>query len=119
MLMTANPCADSERWNNAQEAADELAQEAERQAPLIVLTKLNSVMRPGDWFKDRIYAGRGFAPDEVLHDAVACDDATMDAYAELMTSPHAQKLRQCMASWFGGLHSQAVFQEHLEESNDS
>lgn len=115
MLMTVNPCADAERWNNEQEAADELAQEAERQAPLIVLAQLNGVTRPGDWFKDRIYAGRGWAPDEILHDAVVSDDDTMDAYAELLTGPHAQKLRQCMTAWFARQHAQAIYSEHLQE----
>lgn len=116
---TANPSADAARWNDEQELADELAQEAERQAPLIALAKLNNISRPGDWFKDRLYAGRGFAADEVLHDAVASDDATMDAYAELLTSLHAQKLRQCMAAWFGQVHAQAIYQDHLEERSAS
>ena len=116
---TANPCADATRWNDEQELADELAQEAARQGPLIALAKLNNISRPGDWFKDHLYAGRGFAADEVLHDAVASDDDTMDAYAELLTGPHAQKLRQCMAAWFGRVHAQAIYQDHLEERNES
>ena len=71
--------------------------------------------RPGDWFnKNLLSAGRGWAPDEVLHDAVATDDDTLNAYVELLTGPHALKLRQCMAAWFGSQLAQDIFLEHME-----
>lgn len=112
-LPTANPCADAERWENEQEAADEFAQEAERQAPVIVLSQLSGATKPGDWFEERVHTSVSWSPDEILNDALAMDDDTKNAYAELMTSPHAQKLRQCMAAWFGRDHALAIYTEHV------
>ena len=63
MLMSVNPHADAERHANEQEAADELQQEAERQAPLIILAALQKITKPGDWFNSNLLsAGRGWAP---------------------------------------------------------
>lgn len=115
MLMSVNPCADAERWCNEQERTDEIAQEAERQAPLIILAKLQAITKPGDWFNAILPGGRNWSPDEVLMDAVATDDDTVNAYVELMTSPHALKLRQCMAAWFGQKLAQDIYHEHLQE----
>lgn len=115
MLMSVNPHADAERHANEQEAADEQQQEAERQAPLIILAALQRIAKPGDWFNTNLLsAGRGWAPDEVLQDAVATDDDTLNAYVELLTSPHALKLRQCMATWFGNKLARDIYQEHME-----
>lgn len=115
MLMSVNPHADAERWENEQEAADEQLQEAERQAPLIILAALQRIAKPGDWFNTNLLsAGRGWAPDEVLQDAVATDDDTLNAYVELLTGPHALKLRQCMAAWFGNKLARDIYREHME-----
>lgn len=115
MLMSVNPHADAERHANEQEAADEQQQEAERQAPLIILAALQKITKPGDWFSSNLLsAGRGWAPDEVLQDAVATDDDTLNAYVELMTGPHALKLRQCMATWFGSRLARDIYHEHME-----
>lgn len=115
MLTTATPHADAERWENEQEAADERQQEAERQAPLIILAALQRIAKPGDWFNTNLLsAGRGWSPDEVLLDAVATDDDTLNAYVELLTGPHALKLRQCMATWFGNKLARDIYREHME-----
>lgn len=115
MLMSVNPHADAERHANEQEAADDQQQEAERQAPLIILAALQRIAKPGDWFNTNLLsAGRGWAPDEVLQDAVATDDDTLNAYVELLTSPHALKLRQCMAAWFGNKLARDIYREHME-----
>jgi len=112
---TAYPATDAAHWSDEQEAADDAGQEAERQAPLIILAKLQAITQPGDWFsKNLLSAGRGWAPDEVLHDTVAIDDDTLNAYVELLTNLQTLKLRQCMAAWFGSKLARDIFQEHME-----
>lgn len=113
MLMTVNPCADAERWENELERIEETAQEMERKAALIVLQQLQS-NSPGQWFKFHICAGAMFSPDEILAMAVDEDDDTKDAYAELMASPVAQKLKQAMAAWFGRENAQEICNEYME-----
>ena len=112
---TANPVADAARWDADQERSDEISQEAERQAPLIILAKLQAITKPGDWFNGILPGGRNWSPDEVLMDAVATDDDSMNAYVELLTGPHALKLRQCMAAWFGQKLAQDIYHEHQQE----
>ena len=117
MLMSVNPHADAERWENEQEAADELQEEAARQAPLIVLAALQAIAKPGDWFKDKIFADHGWSADEVMHEAVASDDDSADAYAELMVCPsqeNMQKLKQRIADWFGKKYAFAIYTAHME-----
>ena len=114
--MSVNPHADAERHANEQEAADEQQQEAERQAPLIILAALQRIAKPGDRFNTNLLsADRGWAPDEVLQDAVATDDDTLNAYVELLTGPHALKLRPCMATWLGNQHARDIYHEHREQ----
>ncbi|MEQ6471538.1 hypothetical protein [Comamonas sp. wu1-DMT] len=114
---SANPHADAERWENEVSSADELHEEAQRQAPLIVLAALQAIAKPGDWFKDKIFADHSWSADEVMHEAVACDDDSADAYTELMLSPSVesmQKLKQRIAEWFGKKNALAVYAAHME-----
>lgn len=92
-----------------QDAYEAMLAEAEQQAPLIVLAQLQALKQPGDWFKPSISAGALSSPDEIFCDAIQHDDASRDAYAELMTSPAAQRLRQAMAEWFGRKHAMAIY----------
>lgn len=117
MLMSVNPHADAERWENEQEAAEALHEEAARQAPLIVLAALQAIAKPSDWFKDKIFADHGWSADEVMHGAVASDDDSADAYAELMVCPsveNMQKLKQRIADWFGKKYAFAIYTAHME-----
>ena len=115
MLMKDNPTADAERYFDAryaeQDAHESLLAEAEQQAPVIVLTHLQALQQPGDWFKASICTGAPWSPDEIFCEAVEQDDDSRNAYAELMTSPAAQKLRQAMAEWFGRRYALALYQE--------
>lgn len=43
---TDNPIADAANWEDDRDCADELQQEAERQAPLIILSKLQAIIKP-------------------------------------------------------------------------
>lgn len=92
-----------------QDAHEALLAEAEQQAPLIVLAQIQALKQPGDWLRPGISAGGLSSPDEVFCDAIQHDDASRDAYAELMTSPAAQSLRQAMAEWFGRKHAMAIY----------
>lgn len=115
MFMTCEPTANAERWEDnrqAEQDADEaMLTEAEQEAPLIVLAQLQTIKRPGDWFKPSICTGALSSPDEIFCDAVEHDDNSRDAFAELMASPAAQQLRQAMAEWFGRKHALAIYQE--------
>ena len=115
---TCNPHVDAEAWENEQEAAAVLHEEAERQAPLIVFAALQGITKPGDWFKDKIFADHGWSADEVMHEAVACDDDSAGAYAELMLSPcqeSMQKLQQRIADWFGKKYAFAIYVAHMKD----
>ncbi|MBS3018572.1 hypothetical protein DJFAAGMI_01304 [Comamonas sp. PE63] len=114
---TCNPHADAEAWEDEQEAAAALHAEAERQAPLIVLAALQGIAKPCDWFKDIVFANRGWSADEILHEGVASDDSTADAYAELMVCPGPKsmlQLKQRMADWFGAQHAFSIYAAHME-----
>lgn len=101
MLMTVHPCADAERWENERERRDEILQEAERKATLIVMAALQGITRPRDWCKNTLHAGHHWSAEEILAEAMERDDDTMNAYLELMISPQAKALQQAMAAWFG------------------
>ena len=96
---TADPAADAARWEDDQDLTDAKREQAEREAPGIVLKQLLHP-KPGHWFDFHICAGAMYSPDEILADAVAEDDNTRDALAELMASPAALKLKECMAKFF-------------------
>ena len=113
---TPNPCADAERWENECERLDEIKQEAEREAPLIVLSRLRA-LKPGEWFDmSKFYAGH--SAEDILRDAMDdSDDAVTDAYPEFMTAstPEAkQTLLQAMANWFSQRWAYEIYTEHLE-----
>jgi len=94
-----------------QDAHEAMLAEAEQHAPLIVLAQLHAIKRPGDWFEPSICTGALSSPDEVFCEAVEQDDDSRNAYAELMASPPAQRLRQAMAEWFGRKHALAIYLE--------
>ena len=116
---TANPCADAERWSDEQEHSDALREEAEKQAPLIIFARLQAIRKPGDWFNKTLPGARSYTADEVLMDAVASDDDTLNAYTELLTSPQAQKLRQCMAAWQAKQQPLDIYLDHIASTNDA
>lgn len=99
MLMTANPCADAERWADEQERRAAQAEALEIKAYDIVLTALGS--KQASWFKEHKFGSALLVPDAVLLDAVGTDDETTDAFEALMTdsSPAAQALARALASY--------------------
>ncbi len=112
---TPNPHADAERWNDEQEAANALHETAAVQAPGIVARQFAKVAKPGDWFDKYAFAG-GMSADELLYQAMeASDDATQAAFAELMVSPEAQKLRDAIAAHFAQKNAFAIYTDHLED----
>lgn len=115
---TSNPCADAERWEYDQEAAQAQREVAERQAPLILLQRLQAMKQPADWFKDCICTGKLWAPFEILDAAMESgDDATLSEVAELLTGPHAAKLHQVMATWFGQKHALDIYHEEVVQAH--
>lgn len=99
MLMTANPCADAERWENEQERRAEQAEALEIKAYGIALAALRS--KQASWYKAHDVGDMLLTPDEVLSDALGNDDEVTDAFDALMTdpAPAAQKLREALASF--------------------
>lgn len=96
MLMTANPHYDAERRENEQEHRAATAEAREIEAGRIVLAEVEAV-KPSEWSKYTISAARMFSADELLVNAIECDDDTATAFAELMTSDAAKKVRELMA----------------------
>lgn len=111
--ITADPVVGATDFDDDREAEQDayeaMLAEAEQQAPLIVLAQLQTLKQPGDWLRPSISAGGLSSPDEIFCDAIQHDDACRDAYAELMTTPAAQRLRQAMAEWFGRKHAMAIY----------
>lgn len=93
---TANPCADAECWENEQEHRAATAEAREIEAGRIVLAEVETV-KPSEWSKYTISAARMFSADELLLNAIEEDDDTATAFAELMTSDAAKKVRGLMA----------------------
>lgn len=93
---TSNPCADAARWEDEQEHRAATAESREIEAGRIVLAEVEAV-KPSEWSKYTISAARMFSADELLVNAVEEDDDTATAFAELMTSDAAKKVRELMA----------------------
>lgn len=110
---TANPHADAEAWSDSQEITDEFVQEAQRQAPLIVLAKLQTIAKGADWFNKTLPGIGNYEPHSALCDAIAEDDDVLDAFFELVTSPHAQELRRLVANWYAKKQSVDIYLDHL------
>lgn len=97
MLMTANPHYDAECWENKQEHRAATAEAREIEAGRIVLAEMKKLLTPTKWWAADISGPRPFTLDEILYDALECDDETATAFAELMTSDAAKKVRELMA----------------------
>lgn len=99
MLMTANPCADAERWANEQDRRAAQAEALEIKAYDIALAALGS--RQASWYKPHDVGDALITPDDVLADAIGNDDEVTDAFDVLMTDPcqAAVKFRQALASY--------------------
>ncbi|WP_174863260.1 hypothetical protein [Comamonas jiangduensis] len=99
MLMTANPCADAERWENEQDLRAAQAEALEIKAYGIALEALSS--KQASWYKAHHVGDTMLTPDEVMVDAIGNDDDVTDAFDALMTdpAPAAQKLREALASY--------------------
>lgn len=96
MLMTANPHYDAECYENEQDLRARTAETLEIEAGRIVLAEVEAV-KPSEWSKYTISAARMFSADELLLNAIEEDDDTATAFAELMTSDAAKKVRGLMA----------------------
>lgn len=96
MLMTANPCADAERWADEQDLRAAQAEALEIEAGRIVLTELQG-MTTDKWCRGKVSGPRYFTPEELFFDAVDADDDTASAFAELMASPAAARVMELAA----------------------
>lgn len=64
-----------------------------------------------------MFSKRCWSAVEILHEGVASDDSTADAYAELMVCPGPKSMlqpKQRMADWFGAKHAIAIYAAHME-----
>ena len=122
MTITNNPHADAERHNDEDEAAqaahDARLEEAKRIAPGIVFAMMQSCKLPKDWTKPNNFTGATWSADEVVNYALQKDDASLDAYAELMTSDAAKKLQQAVANFFGEDQALAIMDEHFPDRSE-
>lgn len=102
MFYTANPCADSERWENEQAERASRHEDLQVKAYDAVLRDLQA-LTPEQW---SMHAGDAlqFPADEILCDALESDDDTISAFAELMTSPAALDVLKAMASHHARRH---------------
>ena len=94
MLMTANPCADAERWADEQDLRAAQAEALEIEAGQTVLTEMQD-MTTEKWCRGQISGPRYFTPEEIFFDAAEADDDTASAFAVLMASPAAAEVMQC------------------------
>ena len=101
MLMTANPHADAERWNDEQQAASDAAEAQEARSAKFFEAALSCEAKA--WFTDpvRPYENRSatYSPDELMWELQSYDRSTdhievRRLFAELMTSDAALALRK-------------------------
>lgn len=100
MLMTANPCADAERWANHCDAK-EAAAEADKARAMRKLQAAASFLAPTDWFLEMMPGpfGRPMSFDEMLAEAIA-DHDSITALGALMVSQPALQLRTAVMAHF-------------------
>ncbi|WP_284335405.1 hypothetical protein [Comamonas sp. NoAH] len=108
MFMTANPCADAERWTNQQDRREAQAEALEIEAGRIVLAELSN-LKPTDWHRDIVSGPRPFSPDELLAEALEVDDDTRTAMDILMacTYPEVRRVIECA----GLVHAKAFWRD--------
>ena len=115
---TANPCADAERWNDEQEAADEFHETAAREASDIMFRRLQAIHKPAAWFDSYKFLGR-YSAEDILRDAMAdADDDVEDCYSEFVidvTLAAKEKMLRAMAAWFCKTWAVEVYTEYLED----
>lgn len=94
MLMTANPCADAERWENEQDLRAAQAEALEIEAGQTVLAEMED-MTTQKWSSGQISGPRYFTPEVIFFDAMDSDDDTASAFATLMATPAAAEVLKC------------------------
>lgn len=116
---TANPADDAARFDDEQDAADAFYEQAQVEAPKLVLKDLQAITKPSDWFKSTFHGGN--CADEILSEGMSSSDDIADSYAEFMVSPSAEakdKMLRAMADWFGKLHALEIYSDHLKDLSD-
>lgn len=93
MLMTANPCADAERWSNQQDRSEQ-ANEALKARAMHMLEGDLVGLTPTGWFKK--LNSTSCSLDEVLADALGTDSEITTEFAKVMTGDSAQALRRLL-----------------------
>lgn len=95
MLMTANPCADAERWSDEQDRREATAEQLKARA-LSILMQDMAGLTPAGWFKK--LPNSISSMDEILVDALGNDSDITSTWVELQTCDHplAEKLRQLL-----------------------
>ena len=110
MLMTANPCADAERWANHCDAI-EAAAEINKTRAMQKLQRAASFLTPVDWFLEKMPGpfGRPMSFDEMLAEAIADGDHdSLSALGELMVSDAAQKVRAAVMAHIADRYPEGI-----------
>lgn len=118
MTYTANPELDAARHDDEAEAADDFQQQAEREAPGIVLKQLKAINTPRQWFDRKLFASGNSAEDLLRAAFDDSNDDVSDRYAEFiidMTPESKEKLLVAMANWFAKDFAWEIYMEHLED----
>lgn len=110
MLMTANPCADAERWANHCDAK-EAAAEADKARAFQKLQRAASFLAPTDWFLEKMPGpfGRPMSFDEMLAEAIADGDhASITLLGALMVSQPALQLRTAVMAHIANRYPEGI-----------
>ncbi|MGE8400074.1 MAG: hypothetical protein ACN6PP_00710 [Delftia tsuruhatensis] len=110
MLMTANPCADAERWENEMDRRAAAADEARARA-MQKLQRAAAFMTPVDWFHERMPGpfGLPMSFDEMLAEAIADGDHdSITALGALMVSQPALQLRTAVMAHIANRYPEGI-----------
>lgn len=110
MLMTANPCADAERWENEMDRREAAAEDSKARA-LQKLQRAASFLAPTDWFLEKMPGpfGRPMSFDEMLAEAIADGDSeTLAALGRLMVSDAARAVRTAVMAHIADRYPEGI-----------
>jgi len=110
MLMTANPCADAERWENEMGRSGAAADE-DRARAMQKLQRAAAFMTPTDWFHERMPGpfGLPMSFDEMLAEAIADGDHdSLVALGALMVSDAARHVRTAVMAHIANRYPEGI-----------
>ena len=110
MLMTANPCADADRWENEMDHRAAAADE-DRARAMQKLQRAAAFMTPTDWFHERMPGpfGLPMSFDEMLAEAIADGDHdSLVALGALMVSDAARNVRTAVMAHIANRYPEGI-----------